>query len=37
MASSHPDGLEWSIEKIAGSTELASSGIAYEVAEKYKE
>lgn len=34
MASSHPDGLEWSIEKIAGSTELASSGIAYEVAEK---
>ena len=30
MASSHPDGLEWSIEKIAGSTELASSGIAYE-------
>lgn len=33
-ASSHPDGLEWSIERIAGSTELASSGIAYEVAEK---
>lgn len=33
-ASSHPDGLEWSIERISGSTELASSGIAYEVAEK---
>lgn len=33
-ASSHPDGLEWSIEKIAGSTELAASGTAYEVAEK---
>lgn len=34
VASSHPDGLEWSIERISGSTELASSGIAYEVAEK---
>ena len=36
-ASSHPDGLEWSIEKIAGSTELAASGTAYEVAEKIQE
>ena len=28
LASSHPDGLEWSIEKITGSTELeADSGI----------
>lgn len=34
MASSHPDGLEWSIEKIAGSPELQASGIAYDIAEK---
>lgn len=26
FASSHPDGLEWSIEKVTGSTELAVSG-----------
>ena len=34
MASSHPDGLEWSIEKIAGSPELQASGTAYDIAEK---
>lgn len=34
FASAFPDGLEWSIERITGSTEVASSGIVYEVAEK---
>lgn len=33
-ASSHPDGLEWSIEKVTGSTELESAGTgAYTTAE----
>lgn len=32
-ASSHPDGLEWSMEKVAGSTELAASGSVYHAAE----
>lgn len=32
-ASSNPDGLEWSIEKITGSTELEASGSVYEKAE----
>ncbi|MDE6024522.1 MAG: energy-coupling factor ABC transporter permease [Lachnospiraceae bacterium] len=30
MASSHPDGLEWSVEKVTGSTELVKSGEVYE-------
>jgi cobalt/nickel transport system permease protein len=30
FASAYPDGLEWSIEKIAGSAELESDGAAYE-------
>ncbi len=37
FASSHPDGLEWSIEKIVGSTELASSGEIYTVSEQIQE
>ena len=32
VASSLPDGLEWSIEKVAGNTELEVSGKIYEVA-----
>lgn len=35
--SSHPDGLEWSIEKITGSTELASSGELHSVSEQIQE
>lgn len=35
LASSHPDGLEWSIQKMTGSTELsAGTGAAYRIAEK---
>lgn len=34
FASAHPDGLEWSIEKITGSTEVAASGAAYGIAER---
>ena len=30
VASSYPDGLEWSIEKLTGSTELEASGAVYE-------
>ncbi len=30
MASSHPDGLEWSVEKVTGSTELSRSGEIYD-------
>lgn len=37
IASSHPDGLEWAIERIAGYTELQTSGTAYEIAEKIQE
>lgn len=33
FASALPDGLEWSMEKTAGTTELAASGGAYELAE----
>lgn len=29
-ASSHPDGLEWSIEKVAKTPELEASGVAYQ-------
>lgn len=32
FASSNPDGLEWSMEKIAGTTELDASGQAYDTA-----
>lgn len=34
VASSDPDGLEWSIEKITGTTELENSGAVYEQAEQ---
>ena len=35
FASSHPDGLEWSIQKMTGSTELnAGTSVAYQIAEK---
>lgn len=38
FASSHPDGLEWSIERITGSTELDSSETeAYQTAEQVQE
>lgn len=33
VASSLPDGLEWSMEKVAGTAELEAAGGAYEVAE----
>lgn len=34
-ASAYPDGLEWSIERVTGSTELEAAGTgAYETAEK---
>lgn len=36
-ASSYPDGLEWSIEKITGSAEVEASGGAYEAAESIQE
>lgn len=32
FASSHPDGLEWSIEKLTGSTEVDAAGSIYEKA-----
>lgn len=32
FASSHPDGLEWSIEKLTGSTELEAAGSAFDTA-----
>lgn len=34
LASSYPDGLEWSIERLTGSTEIASSGIIYRISEQ---
>ena len=37
VASSYPDGLEWSIEKITGSTELEAAGGAYEAAGSIQE
>lgn len=38
FASSHPDGLEWSIEKITGSAEIESAGSGvYAAAEKLQE
>lgn len=33
MASSHPDGLEWSIEKIAGTAELEAKGDVFEASQ----
>ncbi len=36
-ASSHPDGLEWSIEKTAGSTELESSGSVHQALSEVQE
>jgi cobalt/nickel transport system permease protein len=32
VASSNPDGLEWSMERVAGTTELEAEGTAYQVA-----
>ena len=37
FASSNPDGLEWSIEKITGSTEVESDGNIHETAESMQE
>ena len=37
VASSYPDGLEWSIEKMTGSTELEAEGGIYETAESIQE
>lgn len=34
FASASPDGLEWSMEKVAGTTELLADGRLYELAEK---
>lgn len=36
-ASSNPDGLEWSIAKMTGSTEISSAGSIYEKAENIQE
>lgn len=33
FASANPDGLEWSMEQVAGTAELTASGTAYEIAE----
>lgn len=37
LASAYPDGLEWSIEKITGSTEVESSGAVYDVAQNVQD
>jgi len=37
IASSNPDGLEWSMEKVAGTSELEASGSAYETASGIQE
>ena len=37
FASAYPDGLEWSMEKVAGTTELEASGEVHETAEKAQE
>ena len=36
-ASSDPDGLEWSIEQVAGTSQLKAQGTAYDVAEQIQE
>lgn len=37
VASSYPDGLEWSLERVTGSTDLKASGEVYSVAERMQE
>mgnify|MGYP002858104773 CR=1 FL=1 len=37
FASAYPDGLEWSMEQVAGTSELSASGSAYERAETIQE
>ena len=37
FASSHPDGLEWSIERLTGSTELEAEGSVYDKASEVQE
>ena len=37
FASAFPDGLEWSMEKVAGTSELEAAGAAYETAESVQE
>ena len=37
FASAFPDGLEWSMEKVAGTTELEAAGSVYEAAESVQE
>lgn len=34
LASSHPDGLEWSMGRVAGTTELEAGGLVYSISEK---
>ena len=36
-SSSNPDGLEWSMEQVAGTTEFESEGTVYDVAEQIQE
>lgn len=36
-ASSHPDGLEWSIERLTGSSEVEADGAVHETAERIRE
>lgn len=36
-ASAYPDGLEWSIERLTGATEIEAAGTAYETAEAIQE
>ena len=36
-ASAYPDGLEWSIERLTGATEIDAAGTAYETAEAIQE
>lgn len=37
VASSYPDGLEWSVERVAGTTELQAEGGVYSLAEKIQQ
>lgn len=37
FASANPDGLEWSMEKVAGTTELDAKGAAYQKAADIQE
>ncbi len=37
LASAFPDGLEWSMEKVAGTSELTAGGAAYETAARIQE